>query len=88
MRTPDTGRLTETDRLVITQALELAGAKGGVDDLSRVTGRQLSPDEPAVVLAGALGRAQWLLLELVDIVDRLAGEINHLRSEMHGEAGQ
>ena len=80
--------LAEIDRSVIAQALELAGVKGGVDDLSRVTGTQLPPGEPAVVLADALGRAQWLLLELVDIIDRVTGEINHLRSEMHGEADQ
>jgi len=63
--------LTEADRHIITMARELAGAHGDAA-VREVTGAP-SYDISAMVYAEALGRAQYLLAELVAIAERLGG---------------
>jgi hypothetical protein len=60
--------LTAADRDLIGRARELAAAIG-TDALRAVTGA--GPDtDPAMVIADALGRAQYLLGELAAVIER------------------
>ena len=64
-------RLTSQDMNIISRALDLAKATG-VDELRAITGTAI--DSPAAVYAEAVGSAQYLLRELVLIVEGLASD--------------
>ena len=64
-------RLTTADNSLINRARALASARG-VDAFRVATGQQDQDDNDMVYL-GALGEAQFLLGELADLAERLAG---------------
>ena len=64
-------RLTSHDMDIISRALDLANA-AGADQLRAITGTTI--DSPAAVYAEAVGSAQYLLRELVMIVEGLASD--------------
>lgn len=64
--------LTDEDRQLIAQARKLAAARNHSGDLRAIT--RTEADAPATeVYEDALSVADYLLLELVAIIDRLAG---------------
>jgi hypothetical protein len=65
--------LTDEDRQLIAQARKLAAARNHSGDLRAITRTEAAA--PAVtVYEDALSVADYLLLELVAIIDRLAGQ--------------
>jgi hypothetical protein len=68
-----TNTLTDEDRQLIAQARKLAAARNHSGDLRAITRDEAGA--PALeVYTNALSMADYLLLELVAIIDRLAGQ--------------
>ena len=61
--------LTEEDRRIIASARDLA-ALGGLDAIRNRAGQ----DDTAAALASVFGGAQFLLAELVAIIERMSGD--------------
>lgn len=65
-------RLTSHDTDIIIRALDLANAGASTDALRAFTGTKST--DPALVQGEALGAAQYLLRELVAIIEGLASD--------------